>query len=88
MLMCECLPQMSDNRRRCNRRVKQEQRAQQEEHQRQPPPPPPMTVEQMFLMQTQAVQAIGQTLAAMQQAQLGVKTGQIRTDTRSSHILP
>jgi hypothetical protein len=28
-----------------------------------------MTVEQMFLMQTQAVQAIGQTLAAMQQAQ-------------------
>jgi hypothetical protein len=69
MLMCECLPQMSDNRRRCNRRVQQEQRAQQEEHRRQPPPPPPMTVEQMFLMQTQAVQAIGQTLAAMQQAQ-------------------
>jgi hypothetical protein len=69
MLMCECLPQMSDNRRRCNRRAQQEQRAQQEEHQRQPPPPPPMTVEQMFLMQTQAVQAIGQTLAAMQQAQ-------------------
>jgi hypothetical protein len=64
--MCECLPQMSDNRRRCNRCVQQEQRAQQEEHQRQPPP---MTVEQMFLMQTQAVQAIGQTLAAMQQAQ-------------------
>jgi hypothetical protein len=28
-----------------------------------------MTVEQMFLMQAQAVQAIGQTLAAMQQAQ-------------------
>jgi hypothetical protein len=27
----------------------------------------PMTIEQMFLMQTQAVQAIGQTLAAMQQ---------------------
>jgi hypothetical protein len=26
-----------------------------------------MTIEQMFLMQTQAVQAIGQTLAAMQQ---------------------
>jgi hypothetical protein len=25
-----------------------------------------MTIEQMFLMQTQAVQAIGQTLAAMQ----------------------
>jgi hypothetical protein len=73
MLMCECIPQMSDNRRRGGRRVQQEQRVQQEEepqqHRRQPPPPPPMTVEQMFLMHTQAVQAIGQTLAAMQQAQ-------------------
>jgi hypothetical protein len=29
----------------------------------------PMTMEQMFLMQTQAVQSIGQTLAAMQQVQ-------------------
>jgi hypothetical protein len=28
-----------------------------------------MTVEQMFMMQTQVVQAIGQTLAAMQQVQ-------------------
>jgi hypothetical protein len=28
-----------------------------------------MTIEQMFLMQTQAVQAIGQTLAAMHQVQ-------------------
>ena len=28
-----------------------------------------MIVEQMFMMQTQAVQAIGQTLAAMQQVQ-------------------
>jgi hypothetical protein len=28
-----------------------------------------MSVEKMFFMQTQAVQAIGQTLAAMQQAQ-------------------
>jgi hypothetical protein len=28
-----------------------------------------MTIEQMFLMQTQAVQAIGQTLAAIQQVQ-------------------
>jgi hypothetical protein len=28
-----------------------------------------MTIEQMFLMQTQAVQAIGQTSAVMQQAQ-------------------
>jgi hypothetical protein len=28
-----------------------------------------MTIEQMFLLQTQGVQAIGQTLAAMQQVQ-------------------
>jgi hypothetical protein len=28
-----------------------------------------MSVEQMFMMQTQAVQAIGQTLAVMQQVQ-------------------
>jgi hypothetical protein len=28
-----------------------------------------MTIEQMFLMQTQEVQAIGQTLAAVQQVQ-------------------
>jgi hypothetical protein len=28
-----------------------------------------MTIEQMFLMQTQVVEAIGQTLAAMQQVQ-------------------
>jgi hypothetical protein len=28
-----------------------------------------MTIDQMFLMQTQAIQAIGQTLAAMQQVQ-------------------
>jgi hypothetical protein len=32
-----------------------------------------MTIEQMFLMQTQAVQVIGQTLAAMQQQQLPPK---------------
>jgi hypothetical protein len=31
MLMCECLPQMSDNRRRGGRRVQQEQRVQLEE---------------------------------------------------------
>jgi hypothetical protein len=37
--------------------------------QQQLPLPPPMTIQQMFLMQTQAVQAIGQTLAAMQQMQ-------------------
>jgi hypothetical protein len=34
-----------------------------------PPSPPPMTVEQMFFMQTQAVQAIGQTLIVIHQAQ-------------------
>jgi hypothetical protein len=28
-----------------------------------------MSIEQMFLMQTQAIQAIGQTLAAIQQQQ-------------------
>jgi hypothetical protein len=28
-----------------------------------------MTIEQMFLMQTQAIQPIGQTLAAIQQVQ-------------------
>jgi hypothetical protein len=52
------------------RRAQPEQQAPQEEAapQQQLPPPPLMTIEQMFLMQTQAVQAIGQTLAAMQQA--------------------
>jgi hypothetical protein len=68
--MCGCILQMSDNRRRGGRRAQQEQAAPQDEapHQ-QLPPPPPMTIEQMFLMQTQAVQAIGQTLAAIQQQQ-------------------
>jgi hypothetical protein len=42
---------------------------QEEAAQQQLPPPPLMTIEQMFLMQTQAVQAIGQTLAAVQQVQ-------------------
>jgi hypothetical protein len=61
---------MSDNRRRGGRRAQQEQAAPQDEApQHQLPPPPPMMIEQMFLMQTQAVQAIGQTLAAMQQQQ-------------------
>jgi hypothetical protein len=59
---------MSENRCRGTRCAQQEQQAPQEEAaQQQLPPPPPMTIEQMFLMQTQAVQAIGQTLAAMQQ---------------------
>jgi hypothetical protein len=69
--MCVCFLQMSENRRRGARRAQPEQHAPQEDaaqHQ-QLPPPPLMTVEQMFMMQTQAVQEIGQTLAAMQQVQ-------------------
>jgi hypothetical protein len=66
VLMCDCILQMSDNRRRGGRRAQQEQAAPQDEApQQQLSPPPPMTIEQNFLMQTQAVQAIGQTLAAM-----------------------
>jgi hypothetical protein len=65
--VCVCFLQMSENRRRGARRAQPEQQAPQEDTaQQQLPPPPPMTIEQMFLMQTQAVQAIGQTLAAMQ----------------------
>jgi hypothetical protein len=68
VLIYGCILQMSENRRRGGRRAQQEQAAQQEEvpQQQQLPPPPPMSIEQMFLMQTQAVQAIGQTLAAIQ----------------------
>jgi hypothetical protein len=69
VLMCGCILQMSENRRRGGRRAQQEQAAPQDEapqQQQQLPPPPPMSIEQMFLMQTQAVQAIGQTLAAIQ----------------------
>jgi hypothetical protein len=64
--MCVRFLHMSENRRRGARHAQPEQRAPQEEaaQQQQLPPPPPMTVEQMFMMQTQAVQAIGQTLAA------------------------
>jgi hypothetical protein len=71
VLMCGCILQMSDNRRKGGRRAQQEQAAPQDEapQQQQLPPPPPMSIEQMFLMQTQAVQAIGQTLAAIQQQQ-------------------
>jgi hypothetical protein len=62
---------VSENRRRGARRAQPEQQAPQEEAalQQHLPPPPPMTIEQMFLMQIQVVQAIGQTLAAMQQVQ-------------------
>jgi hypothetical protein len=70
VLMCGCILQMSDNRRRGGRRAQQEQAApQDEEPHQQLPPPPPTTIEHMFLMQTQAVQATGQTLAAIQQQQ-------------------
>jgi hypothetical protein len=62
---------MSENRRRGARRAEPEQHAPQEEAapQQHLPQPPSMTIEQIFLMQTQAVQAIGQTLAAMHQVQ-------------------
>jgi hypothetical protein len=70
VLKCDCILQMSDNRHRGGRRAQQEQQAPQDEApQQQLAPPPPMTIEQMFLMQTQAVQAIGQTMVAMQQVQ-------------------
>jgi hypothetical protein len=71
VLMCGCILQMSENRRRGGRRAQQEEAVPQDEapQQQQLPPPPPMSIEQMFLMQTQAVQAIGQTLAAIQQQQ-------------------
>jgi hypothetical protein len=71
VLMCGCILQMLENRHRGGRRAQQEQAAPQDEApQQQPLPPlPPMSIEQMFLMQTQAVQAIGQTLVAIQQQQ-------------------
>jgi hypothetical protein len=51
VLMCDCLPQMSDNMRQGGRCAKQEQQAPQDEaSQQQLPPPPPMKIEQMFLM--------------------------------------
>jgi hypothetical protein len=69
--MCDCILQMSENRCRGGRRAQEEHAAPQDEapQQQQLPPPPPMSFEQMFLMQTQAVPAIGQTLAAIQQQQ-------------------
>jgi hypothetical protein len=54
-----------------------------------------MTIEQMFLMQTEAVQAIGQTLAAMQQvqqqpplpqAQVQVQMPQVPRDKRAEFM--
>jgi hypothetical protein len=68
--MCVCFLKMSDNRRRGGRRIQPEQQAPQDEApQQELPPPLLMTIEQMILMQTHAVQAIGQTLVAMQQVQ-------------------
>jgi hypothetical protein len=69
--ICVWFLHMSENRHRGVRRAQPEQQAPQEEAapQQHLPPPPSMTIEQMFLMQTQAIQAIGQTLAAMQQVQ-------------------
>jgi hypothetical protein len=71
VLMCGCILQMSENRRRGGRHVQPERPAQQDEapQQQQLSPPPSMSIEQMFMMQTQAVQDIGQTLAAIQQQQ-------------------
>jgi hypothetical protein len=61
---------MFENRHRGGKRAQQEQQApQEEEAQQQLSPPSPMTIEQMFLMQTDVFQAIGQILAAMQQVQ-------------------
>jgi hypothetical protein len=61
VLICDCILQMSKNRRRGGRRAQQAQAAPQDEapQQQQLPPLPPMSIEQMFLMQTEAVQAIG-----------------------------
>jgi hypothetical protein len=85
---------MSENRRRGAWRAQPEQQAPQEEAapQQHLPPPPPMTIEQMFLMQTQAVQAIGQTLAAMQQQppppkpQVQVQIPQVPRDKRAEFM--
>jgi hypothetical protein len=54
VLMCECIPQMSDNRHPGGRRSQQEQHAPQDvvPQPQLPPPPPLMTIEKMFLMET------------------------------------
>jgi hypothetical protein len=86
--MCGCILQMSENRRRGGRRAQQEQAAPQDEapQQHQLPPPPPMSIEQMFLMQTQAVQAIGQTLATIQQQQQPPPQPQMPRDKRAEFM--
>jgi hypothetical protein len=66
--MCVCFLQMSKNRRRGARRVLASTPGRGSSAAA-VAPQPPMTVEQMFMMETQVVQAIGQTLAAMQQVQ-------------------
>jgi hypothetical protein len=45
-----------------------------------------MSIEQMFLMQTQAVQAIGQTLAAIQQQQQPPPQPQMPRDKRAEFM--
>jgi hypothetical protein len=53
--------------RQGGRHAQQEQHAPQDKAPKnQLPSPPPMTMVHMFLMQTQAIQEIGQTLASMQ----------------------
>jgi hypothetical protein len=88
VLMCGCILQMLENRRRVGRCAQQERPVQQDEapQQQQLPPPPPMSIEQMFMMQTQAVQAIGQTLAAIQQQQPPPPQPQMPRDKRAEFM--
>jgi hypothetical protein len=87
VLMCDCILQMSDNRRRGGRRAQQEQATPQDEAPRQQLPPAlPMTIEQMFLMKTQVVQAFGQTLATIQQQQQPPPQPQMPRDKRAEFI--
>jgi hypothetical protein len=82
VLMCDCILQMSDSRRRGGRCAQQEQTAPQDEApQQQLPPPPPMTIEQ-----TQTVQAIGQTLAAMQRQHPPPPQPQMPRDRRAEFM--
>jgi hypothetical protein len=88
VLMCDCILQMSENTRRGGRRAQQEHAAPQNEapQQQQLPPLPLMSIKQMFLMQTQAVQAIGQTLAAIQQQQQPPPQPQMPRDKRAEFM--
>jgi hypothetical protein len=57
VLMCGCILQMSENKRRGGRCAQHEQAAPHDEapQQQHLPPPPTMSIKQMFMMQTQAV---------------------------------